>query len=191
MNRIRFRPFLFPFLLVLLVSCAGREPLPELYPVPDVHLVSEKDKPVTLDQFHGEPAIYDFIFTRCTGTCPMMSTKLAKLTRTFDSSDNLHFVSISVDPTHDTPEVLRQYKSRYSNDPRWTLLTGDREAIVKLSVDGFKLSAASPPDAGTEMLLHSSKFVLVDSNGMIRGYYDTFVDQDLDKLVEDTRSLLR
>ena len=82
----------------------------------------------------------------------------------------MKFVSISVDPQRDRPEVLREYAKRYRKDDRWVFLTGDRDAIVRLSVDGFKLSAGDPQPGG-EALLHSSKFAVADRNGVIREYY--------------------
>ncbi|MGZ5455354.1 MAG: SCO family protein [Thermoanaerobaculia bacterium] len=67
------------------------------------------------------------------------------LTPMVDKDAPVRFVSISVDPARDTPAVLSQYAARVRNDPRWTFLTGDRDAIVDLSVKGFKLSAGAPP----------------------------------------------
>jgi cytochrome oxidase Cu insertion factor (SCO1/SenC/PrrC family) len=67
--------------------------------------------------------------------------------------------------------VLSQYAARVRNDRRWTFLTGDRDAIVNLSVRGFKLTAGDPMPGG-EPLLHSSKFAVADKHGIIRGYYD-------------------
>jgi protein SCO1/2 len=119
----------------------------------------------------GSVTVYDFIFTNCTGTCPIMTNNMRELTPKVAKDAPVRFVSISVDPARDTPAVLADYAKRNRNDPRWTFLTGEREEIVKLSVQGFKLAAGDPMPGG-EPLLHSSKFAVADKNGIIRGYYD-------------------
>jgi protein SCO1/2 len=145
--------------------------LPKLFPVPDAKLVDETGKPVSLASMKGSVTVYDFIFTSCTGTCPIMTNNMRELTPKIAKDVPVRFVSISVDPARDTPAVLADYAKRNRNDPRWTFLTGDRDEIVKLSVQGFKLAAGDPMPGG-EPLLHSSKFAVADRNGIIRGYYD-------------------
>jgi protein SCO1/2 len=158
-------------LLVLAAACAAPQPeLPRLFPVPDTQLVDEAGRPVRLSSFQGGVTVYNFIFTSCTGTCPIMTNNMRRLTAKVDDDAPVRFVSISVDPARDTPAALAAYAKRVRNDPRWTFLTGDRDAIVKLSVQGFKLTAGDPMPGG-EPLLHSSKFAVADRGGMIREYY--------------------
>jgi protein SCO1/2 len=157
--------------LVLLAACAPKPDLPKLYPVPPTTLVNERGERVSLDTLKGNVVVYDFIFTSCRGTCPIMTNNMRALTPLVDKDAPVRFVSISVDPAHDTPAVLSQYAARVRNDPRWTFLTGDRHIIVDLSVKGFKLTAGDPMPGG-EPLLHSSKFAVADKQGIIRGYYD-------------------
>jgi protein SCO1/2 len=158
-------------LLLLLAACAPKPDLPKLYPVPNASLVDEAGKPVQLDAMKGSVTVYNFIFTHCTGTCPIMTNNMRGLTPLIDRDAPVRFVSITVDPARDTPAVLAAYAQRVRNDPRWTFLTGDRDTIVHLSVKGFKLAAGDPMPGG-EALLHSSKFAVADKAGMIRGYYD-------------------
>ena len=158
-------------LLLALVACQPKPDLPELFPVPDTQLVDETGKGVSLGSMKGSVTVYDFIFTSCTGTCPIMTNNMRALTPKIDKDAPVRFVSISVDPSRDTPPVLAEYAKRVRNDPRWTFLTGDRSTIVDLSVKGFKL-AAGDPSPGGEPLLHSSKFAVADKNGVIRAYYD-------------------
>ena len=114
-------PILFAFALF---GCHHESDLPRLFPVPDTTLVAETGKPLNLRQLKGNVVVYDFIFTNCAGTCPMMTQQMRKLTRKIDKDAAVRFVSISVDPARDTPQVLRDYASRFRNDPRWTFLTG-------------------------------------------------------------------
>lgn len=158
-------------LLVLALACSSHSDLPRLFPVPDAHLVNERGAPVSLASMKGSVTVYDFIFTTCRGTCPIMTNNMRALTKQIDKDAPVRFVSISVDPTRDTPEVLSIYAKRVRNDDRWTFLTGTRGDIVKLSVQGFKL-AAGDPGPGGDPLLHSSKFAVADKEGMIRAYYD-------------------
>ena len=157
--------------LLFLLACQPRPDLPQLYPVPNAQLIDETGKPVRLDAMKGSVAVYDFIFTTCSGTCPIMTNNMRALTQKVERDAPVRFVSITVDPIRDTPAVLAEYAKRVRNDPRWTFLTGDREAIIDLSVKGFKLAAGDPAPGG-EALLHSSKFAVADKQGVIRGYYD-------------------
>lgn len=157
-------------LLLALASCRNQPELPSLFAVPDAKLVDERGRAVSLDAMKGTVTVYDFIFTSCTGTCPIMTNNMRRLTQRVPKDAPVRFVSISVDPARDTPPVLAEYTKRVRNDPRWTFLTGDRDAIVKLSVEGFKLAAGDPMPGG-EPLLHSSKFAVADKSGVIREYY--------------------
>ncbi len=178
-------------LLIVFVSsgCRPAEKLPELYPLPSAVLTSVAGTPYPLDSLKGSVAIYDFIFTTCAGSCPLMTRKMKTLTEVMRDQPEIRFVSISVDPQHDRPEVLGRYAASVSGgDPRWTFLTGESAQIVDLSVKGFKL-AAGGPGVGAEKLLHSPKFVLVDRRGMIRGYYDTNTPERFELLVKHAREL--
>jgi protein SCO1/2 len=160
-----------------------------LYPVPETQLVDETGKAVNLASMKGHVTVYDFIFTSCTGTCPIMTNNMRALTPKIDRSAPVRFVSISVDPARDTPQVLAEYAKRVRNDPRWTFLTGERQQIVELSVKGFKLTAGDPMPGG-EPLLHSSKFAVADRNGVIRGYYDATDGSVPEQVTDAVKALL-
>src|SRR5687767_3399780 len=140
-------------LIFLLAACRQQPELPKLYPVPDARLVDESGKAVQLASMKGNVTVYDFIFTSCRGTCPIMTNNMRALTGKIDKDAPVRFVSISVDPARDTPEVLFAYAKRVRNDPRWTFLTGNRDDIVNLGVKGFKLATGGPMPGG-EALLH-------------------------------------
>lgn len=178
-------------LLAGVVACSKPPALPELFPVPSLSLVSHKGEAVMLEDFRGKVAVYDFIFTRCTGPCPMMTSAMKRVASRFDSDDAVRFLSISVDPDYDQPDVLTQFASTFGveNDRRWIFLTGDRDAIYRASVDGFKLAAfEGSGEEGT--IIHSTRFVLADRRGMIRGYYDPLSPEGEKELVRDIRRLM-
>ena len=173
-------------------SCGrgASERLPELFAVPNATLVDERGQSLSLDSLKGSIVVYDFIYTRCNTTCPMMTANMRRLTQKVPKDAAVRFVSISVDPDYDRPAVLAEYAKRFRNDPRWIFLTGDRDTILKLSAEGFKLAAGGPPEPGAEPLLHSSKFAVADRSGTIRDYYGG-TDGDLsDHVAATVRTLL-
>ena len=180
------------FLLSLLsfAACRTEPELPRLFPVPNAALVDQDGRPVALDTMKGRVTVYDFIFTSCSGICPIMSKNMQALTKKVAKDAPVRFVSISVDPVRDTPEVLRNYAKRFKNDERWVFLTGDRDTIIDLSVKGFKL-AAGDPEPGGEALMHSSKFAVADKTGMIREYYGGTDGGAPDHVAETVKGLLR
>lgn len=146
---------------------------------------------VELGNLLGHVAIYDFIFTRCAASCPMMTARMAELSSSI-RSDQVRFVSISVDPEWDTPAVLRDYRDKVTSDDRWIFLTGSRNVVRDLSVEDFMLAADPPEQDGKGgPIVHSSKFVLVDREGAIRGYYDALSSEAMDNLRKDARVLLK
>lgn len=145
-------------------------------------------------QLRGKVWIADFIFTRCAGPCPMMTSRMAQLQARFAQTPtraDARLVSISVDPAHDSPEVLRGYAHMAQADPRrWRFLTGGRDETWQLIRDGFKLPVADNAQDSRMPILHSQKFVLVDRSGRVRGYYDGLDDAGFDRLLHDLDRVL-
>lgn len=154
--------------------------------VPDFSLIDQRGNPIVLSDLKGKIWVADFIFTRCVAACPLMTDKMKKLQEEFSES-SVDFVSFSVDPQYDTPDVLFQYANRFGVDGnRWFFLTGDKETIYHLTQEGFGLAIGQQDSE----VLHSARFVLVDRRGQIRGYYDSNEDEALQKLRQDIPSLL-
>jgi len=185
-----FRRLLLPAVLIA-IACHHESDLPKLFRLPDAQLVSEANKPVRMIDMHGNVVVYDFIFTHCAGTCPMMTATMQKLTKKIAKNAPVRFVSISVDPIRDTPEVLRGYAMYARNDPRWMFLTGDRKTIVDLSVKGFKLAAGDATGEANESVLHSVKFAIADKKGVIREYYSATNDDAVEHVAGTVNELLR
>ena len=180
--------YLIVAMVLLAVSCSHQSDLPKLFRVPNATLVSEANKPLQLDAMKGNVTVYDFIFTNCAGTCPMMTATMRRITSKIDKDAPVRFVSISVDPQRDTPEKLRSYASKMRNDPRWVFLTGDTKTITDLSINGFKLAASG---ASSEAVLHSSKFAIADKHGVIRDYYGATNDDSVEHVTGVVHDLLR
>lgn len=153
-----------------------RPPLPELFPLPDFALIERSGNEVRAQDLKGRIWVADFIFTTCPGPCLMMTQRMADLQRRLGRADDVRLVSFTVDPETDTPEVLGAYAERHGAvEGRWYFLTGNRPAIYDLAEKGFKVTTADLGEGavGPEgRYLHSTKFVLVDRDGFVRGYFD-------------------
>ena len=157
---------------------------------PNFQLVNQEGQPFGSAQLAGKIWIADFIYTSCPGPCPMISTRMSELQKPLEKTD-VHLVSFSVDPTRDTPEILRSYAEKLHTEPkRWDFLTGPKSAIYDLSHNGFKL-AVSDGSNEAGIPVHSTRMVLVDRRGEIRGYYEATEADAVTKLLADTSHLLR
>jgi protein SCO1/2/putative membrane protein len=152
-------------------------------------LVERSGRTVTADDLKDRVAIASFIFTRCPLSCPRITSVMQGLQKRLDGTDVL-LVSFSVDPEHDTPEVLRQYADRYGAAPdRWWFLTGPKSIIYRLIRERFKLGvmeSAAPPGSDTESIVHSDRLALID-HGRIAGLFDSSDPEALDVLVSQGR----
>ncbi len=134
--------------------------------VPPFELTERSGLSFGSDDMKGKINVVDFIFTSCEGPCPVMADNMSTLYKAFAGSKKIQFVSISVDPARDRLSVLQEYARKQGViDSRWVFLRGEYDAIRWLSESGFKLAADDLP------AMHSTKFVLVDDKGQIRGYY--------------------
>jgi protein SCO1 len=158
--------------------------------VPEFVLVNQDGQNFGSAQLRGKIWIADFIYTTCPGPCPMLSSRMSELQKPFEKTD-VHLVSFSVDPAKDTPPVLRGYAEKLQAEPgRWDFLTGPQSTIYNLSRNGFKL-AVSDGSEEKGIPVHSTRMILVDRHGAIRGYYDAVEVDAVTKLVADTTHLLR
>lgn len=164
--------------------------MPHYGTAPAFELTNQSAQPFGAGNLAGKIWIADFVFTSCRGPCPMISSRMSELQRPLEKSD-VHLVTFTVDPETDTPEVLRGYADRLHARPgRWDFLTGEKKAIYRLTSEGFKLAVVE--GAGEEgQLVHSTRAVLVDRAGTIRGYYDITAADGVTTLLADTSRLLR
>jgi protein SCO1/2 len=161
--------------------------------VPEFSLVERSGKTVNLTNLRGTIWVADFIYTTCTDTCPLQTAEMQKLQAAWSDKPGLKLVSFSVDPEKDTAEVLSRYADRYQADSqRWLFLTGTRDEISRLVQGGFKLSAVPVVNAESadSVIMHSPRFVLVDRQAQIRGYYDSRDQQALERLKKDVAILI-
>ena len=172
----------------MLAAC-GSPALPTLGVVPEFRLTERAGTPVTQADLRGKVWVADFIFTRCPDVCPMLTSRMRDLQKTLDAAKaDVTLVSISVDPGYDTPDVLKSYATAHGAAPGWLFVTGERDAIQGLLKDGFHVAFADDgPPSGP--ITHSDRFVLVDPELKIRGYYHGSDPADLERLADDARHL--
>ena len=174
-------------LSILLASCAPQRSSLEVYGnVPDFELVAQNGQPFHGGGLAGTIWVADFIYTMCPGPCPRMTSQMREVADAVRQMRDVKLVSFTVDPARDTPQVLADYaKLHGASSDRWFFLTGPPATLQKLDRDAFKLGNI---DAGLE---HSTRFVLVDRQSRIRGYYDTSESRAIPRLIEDIFALAR
>ena len=168
--------------------------------VPDFSFTNQDEKTITNDNYKGKVYIVEFFFTTCPSICPIMNENMVKIQNEFFGNPNLGIASFSIDPTQDTPSVLKEYAKKYKiTNPNWHLLTGDKDEIYKLANQGFNLYVGedSEVEGGFE---HSGFFALIDQEGNIRSrtdengnpiiYYNGLEDSGIQMLKEDIKKLL-
>ncbi|MES1262554.1 MAG: SCO family protein [Acidobacteriota bacterium] len=167
---------------LLFASCAREKPLKVLGAVPEFQLLDQKGRKFERSALDGHVWVADFVYTTCQGPCPRMTSHMRALQKATDASVKL--ISFTVDPENDTPPVLAAYAQRFSADAaRWSFLTGDKETLSSLGYNAFKLGAL-----GVAMD-HSTRFVLVDKKGRIRGYYGIAEGNPVAKIARDAARL--
>jgi len=197
--------------------------------VPDFVLTERSGRQVRRADLIGKVWVVNFMFTRCDDECRLETSHMAYLQRKFAQQEDVRWVSISVDPEHDTPPVLARYARQFGADTdRWLFLTGAKTTIYRLATDGFRLGVMAPEPApstskrissplwyamrvqldlltpaaawahhpthpqpaSTPVILHSTRFVLVDRQARIRGYYDSQGEESMRRLPDDVMLLL-
>ena len=122
--------------------------LPQLGEVPAFSLQNHRGNEVTKADWQGSVVVVNFIYSRCAEACPLSTAHMLKLQSVYADETRVQLVSISVDPAYDTPEILSRYAAKLGvRSPRWSFLTGEKEAIYRLARNGFRLGVLDPNDA--------------------------------------------
>ena len=165
-------------------------PMEKFALVPNFKLTDQTGSSFGLQNLKGKIWVANFVFTRCKGPCPIISTRMADLhTKLKKTKGGVNLVSFTVDPEHDTPSVLSKYGALLGADAsNWKFLTGTPDEINAIVVKGLLQPLSKEPD-GTPA--HSQRFVIVDGEGWIRGFRDGEDPEVLQKLMVDIGELLR
>jgi protein SCO1/2 len=174
-------------LMVVHAANQSRSRLPVYGTVPEFEFIDQDGQRFDSGQLKGKINIVDFIFTRCKGPCPTMAIQMQELYHLYSGSDKVQLISISVEPEHDSPEVLKQYALDLGvEDRRWRFLHADSVSqVAELCEKGFMLAADDLPGG------HTTKFIVVDHRGQIRSYHDSFDEEHIKRLKQNVRTLAR
>ncbi len=178
---------------------------------PRFKFIDQNGDTITQEDYKGKVYVVDFFYTSCPTICPVMSQNLVEVSEEFKEEQNFGIASFSIDPTHDTPKVLKAYAEKYSiQNPNWHLMTGDKDSLYALAEKGYKLNTMEDPNEPGG-ILHSGMFVLIDQNGYIRSrtgefgnpiiYYRGFIKRgnavetgqeqpQINALIQDIKTLL-
>jgi protein SCO1/2 len=180
----------------LLLKAPARGELPVLASLPEFSLIDQDEKAFSRANMLGKVWVADFVFTSCADACPRLQNKMRHLQDRLvppEQGGQIALLSISVDPERDTPERLREYAAHYGAQPRlWRYLTGPQKEVERTVVQGFHTAMARLPVPGRDPhleafdIMHGERFVLVDAQGRIRGFYDA---DDPDSIIRDARRL--
>jgi protein SCO1 len=162
--------------------------------MPAFRLTDHTGATITDQDLRGRVVVANFIFTRCTTVCPVFTMKMRRVQdRTSDVASELKLISFSVDPEHDTPQVLAEYAATHQADAdRWRFITGTFEEVRRVVTDGLAMAmeemgvqASGAPD-----IVHAEHFVLFDRAGRIRGYYHSNDATRVEHMLRDARRLI-
>ena len=189
------KSYLYIFLCVLLMGVGASwvintanesHDIPIIKKVPNFNFINQNGEFFSDNHLKGKITVLDFFFTNCPGPCPIMTYNMKSLYDDFSNSEEVQFVSITVDPKNDNIEVLKNYaKINGITDERWQLLTSDLSNIKSLKREGFMLFADELPQG------HAIKFILIDDNQNIRKYFDGTDEASLTILKKDITNLVR
>jgi protein SCO1/2 len=156
-------------MVILPAYAAGERPLPVIGPAPPFALTSQDGEPVALADLRGKVVAVAFIYTECPDICPMLTQKMVEVQDALgaDFGAKVAFVSISLDPGHDTPAVLKDYAQFWAAKPGWVFLTGSPEAVRDVT-RRYGVFFAKKEDGSVD---HTQLTSLVDAEGQMRVQY--------------------
>jgi protein SCO1/2 len=168
---------------------------PVLSEVKDFSLTNQLDEPVRLSKLDGQVWVGNIIFTQCAGPCPRLTKLMGTIQQDLKGVAGVRLVTLTTDPDHDTPKVLRKYSEKFGADPnRWWFLTGTKKEIAGLARDSLKLTAIekSPGERDTDvdLFIHSTIFVVVDKHGRMRATFETDEPDSKEKILDTVKRLL-
>ena len=159
--------------------------------IADFAFVNQLGDTITQADMAGKVYVADFFFTTCPTICPVMKKEMLRVFEKYKDQPNFKILSHSIDPTHDTQEVLKDYAEKLGIEDAstWNFLTGDQEKIFEMGQTSY-LTTAMSDQAEPGGFLHSGAFLLIDQEGRIRGVYDGTKSDQVDRMISDIPKLL-
>lgn len=166
--------------------------------VSDIELVNQLGDTVSLYDINGSIIIADYFFTRCPSICPTLTKNMKELQdamrmkdfRKKIDSNFVRFISFSVDPERDSVAALKKYADKYGvNHDTWWFLTGEKKKIYDYALNELKLGLQDGEGVDSNFI-HTQKFILIDKERVVRGYYNGLDSTSMSKLAEDLTLLM-
>ena len=153
--------------------------------VSDFSLINQNGKTITQEDYRDKIYVKDFFFTRCQTICPVMTNNMGKLQEAFLNDDDVKLLSISVTPALDSVRVLKEYANKKGvKDLKWNITTGNKKHIYNLARKSY-FAVVDQGDGGLQDFIHTTHFILVDTEKQIRGIYDGTNDDEIEQLIQD------
>ena len=160
--------------------------------IADFAFVNQIGDTIRKEDMAGKIYVADFFFTTCPTICPVMKKEMLRVYEQFKGEPNFRILSHSIDPTHDTQAVLKDYAEKLGvpDAATWNFLTGDQEKIFEIGQTSY-MTTTMADELEPGGFLHSGAFLLVDQEGRIRGVYDGTKTEQVDRLLADIPKLLK
>ncbi len=186
--------FLMPMIaigILLGINAFQVKELPVIATLPEFDFIERTGQTFGSKDLKNKVWVASFVFTSCSAQCPLIVTELQKIQKSLRFKDNFRLVSFTLDPLTDTPQRLSAYATQAKADPyKWLFLTAENKKIQDLVQKGFILPSVESEKAEGD-IVHSSKLVLVDGGGRVRGYYDSLDRSAMKALLKDAKLLIR
>lgn len=178
--------------ILFLVACGNKEiPNSVSWPVEEFSFTNQNEKQLTLEDLKGKVWVANFIFTNCNNVCLPMTSNMSKLQAQLKEKkiDNVELISFSIDPSVDSPRVLKEYGTKFNaNYSNWHFLTGyEQDYIENFAEKSFK-TIVRKPETG-DQVIHGTDFFLVDEKGMIVKNYNGTDGFPLEEIVKHIKIL--
>ena len=186
------------FLAATLAACSGKDQAEpnlamELHPIGNLaefSLLAQDGQAFGRDQMKGKLWVVIFFFTRCPSICPLLTTSMQGVANRWAKEASVHFLSITVDADFDQVDILKSFaEQNHLPESRWRLLSGNPEDIRKLCEKSFLLALGGAMKPNGD-ITHSSRFVVVDAKGQVRGFFDGLDEREVAKLEQALQFLL-
>jgi protein SCO1/2 len=160
------------------------------YYIPPRSFIDQDSNIIDSNTLHGKIYVADFFFTSCPSICPKMMNEMGQVYEKYKNDKNVAILSYSIDPVRDSVARLKTYEEKlHFHSATWHLLTGNKDSIYNLAAK-YLVSVAEDADAPGQHI-HDGKFILIDKQRRIRGYYDGTNDDEVQKLKQDMDLLLQ